>query len=137
MSLGLFGATVLPALAADTSTTTTTTTASTISCVRNNVNTREQNISKAMGIFTQSMNTAYVNRALALSQAYNQTVGSDKIRASVRSAWAAFNSSVKSSRETWKSSQKLAWSQFRTAVKSCKGASSISDDTNSASEVAL
>ncbi len=106
----------------------------TIACVRTAVTNRESSLDSAIGIYTQSVNTAYSTRASALASAYTLT-DRTSIRNAVRAAWSAFNSSMKSARKAWQSARESAWNTFRTASRTCKVPSDISDQSNMGSDV--
>jgi hypothetical protein len=109
---------------------TSTTVSADISCVAAAVATREATLDTAINAETGTISAAYSTRASTLASAYAQT-GNDSIRASVKTAWAAFATSVASAHKDWKTAQQGAWTQFRTAVKSCGGnAAAVSDAAN-------
>jgi len=115
-----------PALAAATS--------AQIACVGVAVATREAAIDAAVTTHTQAVGAAYSTRAIELAGAYSNTTAKT-LQAGVKVAWADFSKSVKSAATAWRTNRNTAWSTFRTAVKACKAPSTVSDSTNSSSEV--
>ena len=93
---------VSPALAQTASTTPVTTNNSTVSsavlaCVSDAVNVRETAIDAAMTTYTAAVNAAYTTRASALKAAYSSTSVAS-IKAGIKAAWSAFNTSVRTAR---------------------------------------
>lgn len=134
-SLALLAAFALPALA-DTATTSpnpSTPPLSKIACVGAAVATREQALDAAYSAFTQATNAAYTARQAALQAAYALT-DVKSVRAAVKAAWGAFQASMQTARNGWKTARGNAWSAFRTAAHACKAPGSISDSGQASSE---
>lgn len=115
------------------STTRLVTTAD-VMCVGAAVQARETSLSAAAATQAAATADAYKTRATALASAYS---GSDPkaVRENVRKSWDAFKTSTKNAKATWQRSKDNAWKTFRESVKSCKGATEISDASNSSAEV--
>ncbi len=105
-----------------------------IACVKTAIATREAAIDAAVGVHASAVQAAYATRATELSGAYSNTTAKT-LQVGIKTAWADFNKTVKAAATVWKTSRNSAWSAFRTAAKACKATSSITDSTNSGSEV--
>src|SRR4051812_4671291 len=97
VTVALFAATAVPALAQTTTATSTANATAKIACVGTAVNAREQALGKAMTSYTAALNAAYMARASALQQAYTQTTLKGVMTA-VKAAWTTFNTSSKAAR---------------------------------------
>ena len=116
-----------------TANTTTQVMTTKIQCVGAAVATREASIDSAMTSFTASSNSAYSARATALQQAYTQTTAVS-VRASVKSAWMVFASSIKTARKAWQTLRTQAWTTFRAQAKVCKAPVGVSDSADASLE---
>lgn len=103
-------------------------------CVGGAVAVRETSLDAAMSADTQAISNAYTARASALALAYAQTDDAS-VKDSVKSAWSDFRSAMKSARVAWRSARNSAWSAFRVSVRACHAPVSISDSSNSISEL--
>lgn len=131
----LFGV-MTPALAqTPTNIPTASSVVAKIACVGTAVNAREQSIDAAMTALTGSMNAAYAARATALQQAYGNTTP-NAVKAAVKVAWSAFNSSLKSARKTWETARNGPWAQYRTAAATCRAPAGTTDSTHAFLEAA-
>lgn len=108
--------------------------AESIACVGTAVATRENSLSSGMSTYSQSVNSAYTKRATDLATAYSQTTG-EAVKTGVKSAWSGFASTTKTAKRSWKNTRDNAWKTFKTSVKACKASTSITDASNSITEV--
>ncbi len=106
-----------------------------ISCVSVAVTARENALFVALGTHVQSVQNAYGVRGTSLAQAYTHVPDVGLVRSDIKAAWSTFRASIKSATKTWQGARNTAWSQFKTAARACKAPASVTDTSNSSSEV--
>ena len=92
--------------------------ASTVSCIQNAIDMRDNAVIAGLDVQSVSVKSAIQARITALKGAWTQS-GKKARRDALKTAWDANRKAVKSARESFKTARKAAWDKFNADRKAC------------------